>query len=88
MYTDTMKHNKPEIGEQYMPKMTRYRLNHISFQLADRVREISGMNSFYALSGSDANEGALNCYLHTNCKKAINIRTYCRIRTVTTVVQI
>ena len=56
---DTMKHNKPEIGEHYMPKNNTLRLNHISIQLADRVREISGMNSFNALSGSDANEGAI-----------------------------
>jgi adenosylmethionine-8-amino-7-oxononanoate aminotransferase len=56
---NTMKHNKPEIGEQYMPKNDTLRLNHISIQLADRIREISGMNSFNALSGSDANEGAI-----------------------------
>ena len=56
---NTMKYNKPEIGEHFMPKTDTLRLNHLSFQLADRVREISGMNSFYALSGSDANEGAV-----------------------------
>jgi adenosylmethionine-8-amino-7-oxononanoate aminotransferase len=56
---ETMKNHKPEIGERYMPKTNTIRLNHISFELSDRVRSITGMNSFYALSGSDANEGAI-----------------------------
>jgi adenosylmethionine-8-amino-7-oxononanoate aminotransferase len=56
---NTMKNHKPEIGERHMPMTNNLRLNHVSFELADRINKISGMNSFYALSGSDANEGAV-----------------------------
>jgi adenosylmethionine-8-amino-7-oxononanoate aminotransferase len=56
---DTLKNNKPEIGEIYMPKSENVRLNHISFDFADKMHKISGMNCFFALSGSDSNEGAV-----------------------------
>jgi adenosylmethionine-8-amino-7-oxononanoate aminotransferase len=56
---DTLKNNKPEIGEIYMPKSQSVRLNHISFDFADKIHNISGMNCFFALSGSDSNEGAV-----------------------------
>jgi|688.fasta_scaffold68129_4 adenosylmethionine-8-amino-7-oxononanoate aminotransferase len=56
---DTVKNNKPEIGELYMPKNQEIRLNHISFDFSDRINKISGMNTFFALSGSDSNEGAV-----------------------------
>jgi adenosylmethionine-8-amino-7-oxononanoate aminotransferase len=55
----TLKTNKPEIGEIYMPKSQDVRLNHISFEFADRIHAISGMKPFFALSGSDSNEGAV-----------------------------
>lgn len=66
---ETMQNNKPEIGEMYMPKNENLRLNHISFKLADKINSISGMNCFFALSGSDANEGAVklaSAYHHEN----------------------
>ena len=55
---DVVKSNKPEIAEIYMPKSNDVRLNHISFDFVDRINKISNMNCFFALSGSDANEGA------------------------------
>jgi putrescine aminotransferase len=42
-----------------MPKSNVVRLNHISFEFSNRMHKLTGMNSFYALSGSDANEGAI-----------------------------
>lgn len=57
--TSTLKNNKPEIGEVYMPKTQDARLNHISFEFADKIHRISGMKPFFALSGSDSNEGAV-----------------------------
>lgn len=56
---DTVKNNKPEIGEIYMPRTQDVRLNHISFDFSNKIYEISGMNTFFALSGSDSNEGAV-----------------------------
>lgn len=56
---ETMKNHKPEIGERHMPKSNVVRLNHISFELSNRIHKLTSMNSFYALSGSDANEGAV-----------------------------
>jgi adenosylmethionine-8-amino-7-oxononanoate aminotransferase len=55
----TLKTNKPEIGESHMPRSQDVRLNHISFEFADRIHAISGMKPFFALSGSDSNEGAV-----------------------------
>lgn len=57
--TDTVRKNKPEIGELYMPDNDRIRINHISFQFAEKINTITGMKCFFALSGSDANEGAV-----------------------------
>ena len=56
---ETMQNNKPEIGEMYMPRNNTLRLNHISFEFADKINSITGMNCFFALSGSDSNEGAV-----------------------------
>lgn len=56
---DVIKNNRPEIAEHMMPKTNNVRLNHISFDFVDRIYKLSGMNSFFALSGSDANEGAV-----------------------------
>lgn len=56
---DSLKNVKPEIAESFVSNET-LRLNQPSYQLADRLYEISGgYRSFYALSGSDANEGAV-----------------------------
>lgn len=57
--TDTIKSNRPEIGEIYMPKSDDVRLNHISFDFSNKINNITGMNTFFALSGSDSNEGAV-----------------------------
>ena len=56
---DVVKHNRPELGERVMPKTNTVRLNHISFDFAERIYSITGMMPFYSLSGSDANEGAI-----------------------------
>lgn len=57
--SDVLKNNRPELGENLMPRTDDVRLNHISFEFADRIYSITGMKSFYSLSGSDANEGAI-----------------------------
>ena len=56
---DVIKNNRPEIAEHMMPRTNDVLLNHISFDFVDRIYKLSGMNSFFALSGSDANEGAV-----------------------------
>jgi adenosylmethionine-8-amino-7-oxononanoate aminotransferase len=56
---DVLKGERPELGENQMSKGGANRLNHISFEFADRVHALTGMKSFYSLSGSDANEGAI-----------------------------
>jgi len=57
--SDTVKNNRPEIGELYMPRSSEGRLNHISFDFSNRIHNMTGMNTFFALSGSDSNEGAV-----------------------------
>ena len=69
--SDTVKSLKPEIAETLVPNET-LRLNHVSFQLQDRLKELTGYNSFYCLSGSDANEGAVklaSAYHHARGNK-------------------
>lgn len=56
---DVVKNNKPELGEPLMPKTYDVRLNHISFDFADRIYNLTGLKPFFSLSGSDANEGAV-----------------------------
>lgn len=53
-----MLYTKPEIAETIFNEEP-IRLNNITFRLQEKVREVSGYNSFYSLSGSDANEGAV-----------------------------
>lgn len=55
---DVIKNNKPELGETLDPKYSS-RLNHISFDFSERIYNLTGMMSFFSLSGSDANEGAI-----------------------------
>lgn len=57
--SDVVKSNKPEIAERGMPLTDVVRLNHISFDFAERIFNKTGMMPFFALSGSDANEGAV-----------------------------
>jgi adenosylmethionine-8-amino-7-oxononanoate aminotransferase len=55
---DVVKNIKPEIAE--VVGYGDLRLNQVAFQLQEEVYKLSGgYNSFYALSGSDANEGAV-----------------------------
>lgn len=57
---EQLKNIKPEIAESAVPTGDTLRLNHASYELADRIYDLSnGYRSFYALSGSDANEGAV-----------------------------
>lgn len=68
---DTVKSLKPEMAETLIPNET-LRLNHVSFQLQDKLKQITGYNSFYCLSGSDANEGAVklaSAYHHARGNK-------------------
>jgi putrescine aminotransferase len=49
---------KPEVAET-ITKNEHLKLNHASFELADKLYNMTGYNSIFALSGSDANEGAV-----------------------------
>jgi len=56
--SEVVKNIKPEIAE--VVGYGDIRLNQVSFQLQEKLFKITGgYNSFYALSGSDANEGAV-----------------------------
>lgn len=70
-----VKTNKPEIAETIV-ETDNLHLNHISFEFADRIYNLTGMMPFFALSGSDANEGAIKLssayhYLKGNHNKNI-----------------
>tara|TARA_E500000081_G_C6139670_1_gene359410 strand:- start:3704 stop:4804 length:1101 start_codon:yes stop_codon:yes gene_type:complete len=68
---ETVKSLKPEMAETLLPDET-LRLNHVSFQLQDKLKQLTGYNSFYCLSGSDANEGAVklaSAYHHAKGNK-------------------
>lgn len=56
---DVVKNNKPEIAEPFIPKSYDTRLNHISFNFSEKIYRLTGMKQFFALSGSDSNEGAI-----------------------------
>lgn len=49
---------KPEIAES-MVHNEQLRLNDVTFELTERLHNITGYKSIFALSGSDANEGAV-----------------------------
>ena len=56
---DAMKNIKPEIAESIVHAED-LKLNHASYELSNKLFEMSGgYRSFFALSGSDANEGAI-----------------------------
>jgi adenosylmethionine-8-amino-7-oxononanoate aminotransferase len=56
---DSIKNVKPEIAESSIYKED-LKLNHASYELSDKLFNMSnGYRSFFALSGSDANEGAV-----------------------------
>jgi adenosylmethionine-8-amino-7-oxononanoate aminotransferase len=51
---------KPEIAENFLSPGNPLRLNHVSYILAEQLYQLSGgYRSVFALSGSDANEGAI-----------------------------
>jgi adenosylmethionine-8-amino-7-oxononanoate aminotransferase len=49
---------KPEVAESFYCDDT-LKLNDITWSLAERIHGMTGFNSIFALSGSDANEGAV-----------------------------
>ena len=56
---DVMKNIKPEIAETMIPNEPLY-VNRVTVQLAEKLYNITqGYRSFFSLSGSDANEGAV-----------------------------
>jgi adenosylmethionine-8-amino-7-oxononanoate aminotransferase len=56
---DAMKNVKPEIAESIV-HVEDLKLNHASYELSNKLFDMSnGYRSFFALSGSDANEGAV-----------------------------
>jgi adenosylmethionine-8-amino-7-oxononanoate aminotransferase len=79
--TLALKNTKPELAENFLGPNDPLRLNHASYELADKLYQLSGgYRSFFALSGSDANEGAIklaSAYHHacrdTNRKKIVSI---------------
>jgi len=61
--------DKPEVGENFLSDEELY-LNKRSLQLASKIKEMSGgYKSFYALSGSDAVEGAIKLAFAYHQKK-------------------
>lgn len=57
--SNKLKGMKPEIAES-IAKVETLRLNHPSYELSNKLFEMTdGYRSFYSLSGSDANEGAV-----------------------------
>lgn len=49
---------KPEVAESFIME-DNLRLNDVSWELAEQLHTMSGYKSIFALSGSDANEGAI-----------------------------
>ena len=49
---------KPEVAESFLAH-DELRLNDVTWQLAERLHSMTGYKSIFALSGSDANEGAV-----------------------------
>jgi len=77
--SNVVKNVKPEIAE--VVGYGDIRLNQVSFQLQEKLYSITGYHSFYALSGSDANEGAVklaSAYHHNqgnlNKKKILSFK--------------
>jgi putrescine---pyruvate transaminase len=58
--TEKLKNTKPELAENFLSPNNPLRINHASYDLAEKLYQISGgYRSVFALSGSDANEGAI-----------------------------
>tara|TARA_Y100001937_G_scaffold20832_1_gene29168 strand:+ start:9316 stop:10446 length:1131 start_codon:yes stop_codon:yes gene_type:complete len=61
--------DKPEVGENFLSNEDLH-LNQKSFDLASKIKDMSGgFKSFFALSGSDANEGAIKLAFAYHKKK-------------------
>jgi adenosylmethionine-8-amino-7-oxononanoate aminotransferase len=58
--TAKLKNTKPELAENFCIPANPLRINHVTYELAEKLYQISGgYRSVFALSGSDANEGAI-----------------------------
>lgn len=69
VHREMLLYDKPEVGENFLSNEELF-LNKRSFDLASKIKEISGgFKSFFALSGSDANEGAIKLAFAYHQKK-------------------
>ena len=69
VHREMLLYDKPEVGENFLSEESLY-LNKRSFELASKIKEMSGgFKSFFALSGSDANEGAIKLAFAYHQKK-------------------
>ena len=69
VHREMLLYDKPEVGENFLSEESLY-LNKRSFDLASKIKEMSGgFKSFFALSGSDANEGAIKLAFAYHQKK-------------------
>ena len=57
-YVSNNMKTKPEVAESFIME-DKLRLNDVSWTLAEKLYTMSGYKSIFALSGSDANEGAI-----------------------------
>ena len=68
VHREMLLYDKPEVGENFLSDEKLF-LNKRSFELASKIKEMSGFKSFFALSGSDANEGAIKLAFAYHQKK-------------------
>jgi len=70
-----LKTYKPECAESLIGNTDEILLNDVSFELSQKLYDISGgYKSFYSLSGSDANEGAIKLASAYHYKKGNNFK--------------
>ena len=69
VHREMLLYDKPEVGENFLSNEELF-LNKRSFELATKIKDMSGgFKSFFALSGSDANEGAIKLAFAYHQKK-------------------
>jgi len=69
VHREMLLYDKPEVGENFLSDEELF-LNKRSFDLASKIKKMSGgFKSFFALSGSDANEGAIKLAFAYHQKK-------------------
>jgi len=69
VHREMLLYDKPEVGENFLSEEELF-LNKRSFDLASKIKKMSGgFKSFFALSGSDANEGAIKLAFAYHQKK-------------------